>query len=443
MSRPLCFVLMPFGRKPDAAGGVVDFDTVYRVLLLPALEDAGLDALRSDHDLAGSILHKPLLERLIHSEYAIADLTTSNPTVLYLLGIRHALKGHTTVVVCAEGPAFDFGLGLLRPLIYRLNSVGRPEGVEAFRQSLVERLRRSAESVDSPVFQLIDPVAREEAGSENAARFRNSIQYSADFRRRLAEARVDGIQALRELEQELGSIESTKSDLALDLFRAYRSVAAWPEMNALAEKFPIELRNTPHVLEQWAMALNRVGEGRRAEAMLRGLLERLGPSSETFGLLGRVYKDRWQAALDRGDAPAAQQALDQATECYLRGFETDWRDAYPGINALTLMELQEPPDPHRTKLLAVVRYAVERRMATRKPDYWDNATWLEIAVLDSDEAAANAALTAVLASVREVWEPETTLRNLRLIRAARERRQPAEPWMLRIEDALEGASKSR
>ena len=29
MSLPLCFVLMPFGKKPTTAGALVDFDAVY------------------------------------------------------------------------------------------------------------------------------------------------------------------------------------------------------------------------------------------------------------------------------------------------------------------------------------------------------------------------------------------------------------------------------
>jgi hypothetical protein len=45
------------------------------------------------------------------------------------------------------------------------------------------------------------------------------------------------------------------------------------------------------------------------------------------------------------------------------------------------MEIKEPPDPRRTKLIPVVEYAVDRRIDTGKPDYWDYATHLELAVL--------------------------------------------------------------
>jgi hypothetical protein len=191
------------------------------------------------------------------------------------------------------------------------------------------------------------------------------------------------------------------------------------------------------VQEQLALALNRNGDGEGAERVLRELIERRGPSSETYGLLGRVYKDRWEAALKAGNAFLANALLDRAIDAYLRGFETDWRDAYPGVNAVTLMELKEPPDPRREQLVGVVAYAVERRIAAGTPDYWDFATRLELAVLANDEQHARAALGEALASVRERWEPETTARNLRLIREARDRRGVSTTWLAQMEQALQ------
>jgi hypothetical protein len=167
------------------------------------------------------------------------------------------------------------------------------------------------------------------------------------------------------------------------------------------------------------------------------VIERKGPSSETYGILGRVYKDRWEAALKAGENAAARGLLNRAIDAYLKGFEADWRDAYPGVNAVTLMELREPPDPRREALVPVVRYAVERKVASGKPDYWDHATLLELAVLAGDQAAATEALDAALAVVREAWEPETTARNLRLIREARERRGAPVPWADELEKELD------
>ncbi|MBV8522148.1 MAG: DUF4071 domain-containing protein [Acetobacteraceae bacterium] len=51
-------------------------------------------------------------------------------------------------------------------------------------------------------------------------------------------------------------------------------------------------------------------------------------------------KDRWEKSLKAGQTLLARGLLDKAIDAYLRGFEADWRHAYPGINAVTLMELR-------------------------------------------------------------------------------------------------------
>jgi hypothetical protein len=100
------------------------------------------------------------------------------------------------------------------------------------------------------------------------------------------------------------------------------------------------------------------------------------------------------------------------------------------------MELKEPPDPQREALIPVVTYAVERRIAAGKSDYWDYATLVELAILAKDEQKANAALHAALPIIREPWEPETTVRNLRLIRETREQRQDVVAWAKEVEQTL-------
>ena len=65
---------------------------------------------------------------------------------------------------------------------------------------------------------------------------------------------------------------------------------------------------------------------------------------------------------------------------------------------------------------------------------------LELAVLAKDEAAAGDALGQAQALVREPWEPTTTVRNLRLIREARERRSEDVPWVQALETELMAAA---
>ena len=104
------------------------------------------------------------------------------------------------------------------------------------------------------------------------------------------------------------------------------------------------------------------------------------------------------------------------------------------------MELKEEPDPRFEKIFPVVLYAVEQRIARGEPDYWDFTTLLELAVLGNDEKQAANYAGKAIAAIREVWEPETTCRNLRLIREAREKRGDDVRWIGEMEAALQASN---
>lgn len=433
---PLCFILMPFGRKPAGDGRFVDFDLVYEQLIKPAVVAADLEPLRADEEQAGGVIHKPMFERLILCEYAVADLTTANANVFYELGIRHAVRPASTILIFAGGAArLPFDVAPLRGLAYHINKDGQPvpddPAIGTLTQRLVEARRAKT---DSPVYQLVDGFPDIQHLKTDV--FRGRVQYCDELRKRIAAARDSGIEAIRAVARELGDIRDAEAGVVIDLFLSYRAVRAWDEMISLVEAMGEPLATTVMIREQLALALNRAGRSREAEQVLCELIRNRGPSSETYGLLGRVYKDRWETAVKAGKGDMGRGFLTKAIEAYLKGFETDWRDAYPGVNAVTLMELQEPPDLRRLKVIPVVRYAVGRRIEQGTPDYWDWATLLELAVLAGDKQEATDAFAKALASVRERWEPETTARNLRLIREARVRRGKPDDWAVFMEDEL-------
>lgn len=437
-SRPLCFVLMPFGTKPDASGVSIDFDAVYAELIAPAIRDAQLDPLRADEEMTGGIIHKAMFERLILCDYAVADLTTLNANVFYELGVRHAVRPCTTILLFAEGRRLPFDVSMLRALPYRLDEGGKPVDISRTQVQLAALLEAARSTTpDSPVFTLVAGWQAPPVDHTKTDTFRERVNYSGLIKERLARARKQGMDAISSVETELGPIEDVDAGVVIDLFLSYRAVKAWSKMLGLYDKMSPPLQKTVMVREQLALAYNRLGDGETAERILTDVIAQRGPSSETYGILGRVYKDQWDKAVAAGGNLLASGLLRRAIEAYLKGFESDWRDAYPGINAVTLMELSDPPDPRREQLLPVVRYAVERRISSGQPDYWDYATVVELAVLASDEMRAKAALGDALARVRETWEPETTARNLRLINDARQHRGQLAPWMRDIEKALQ------
>src|SRR5580698_9642374 len=141
MAKSVCFVLMPFGVKADASGRSIDFDCIYETIFKPAVNTTGLLPVRADEEQAQGFIHKLMYERLLLSEYAVADLTILNPNVYYELGIRHATREQTTVLTLAEGSPLPFDLGPVRALPYKVRKNGRPADAAASRAALAQRLK--------------------------------------------------------------------------------------------------------------------------------------------------------------------------------------------------------------------------------------------------------------------------------------------------------------
>ena len=443
-ANPLCFVLMPFGRKRGEGGRTIDFDSVYTRVIKGAVEQANLEPLRADEEEVGGIIHKPTFERLVLCEYAIADLTTANANVFYELGVRHAAKPHTTILLYAAGHGqLPFDVAPLRAIAYELGGDGTPAQAGQARRELTARLvkGKSRVTLDSPLYQLLDDYPS--VSHEKTDVFRDRVAYEKKIKTRLAQARRKGLQAIQTVEGELGSLSDTEAGIIVDVFLSYRSVSAWDEMIRVYQSMNEILQRTTLVQEQLGLALNRAGRGEEAEGVLGDLIQQRGPSSETFGILGRVYKDRWQRAVAEGATAKAEGLLRKVVDTYRRGFESDWRDAYPGVNALTFLRLLKGKNEEYFSLLPVVWYAVRRKMSAGDPDYWDYATCLELAVLDGDEDAARRALADALGMQRESWEAETTAKNLRMIRESVGGVEEKDVWIGELERELERASRAK
>lgn len=440
---PLCFVLMPFGMKKDPSGGPdINFNRIYDDAIRPGIIAAGMEPVRADEERTGGIIHRAMFERLLLCDFAVADLTTANANVFYELGVRHTARPATTLAIFASHQMPPFDVNYLRALPYQLGAGNSFEEREAelLSKALSKRLAELRdiairdEIADSPVFQLL---GAEGYMAPDIARlktdvFRERVRYSVETKRALADARDSGnTDALVKIEEGFKALDGVEVGVLVDLFLSYRAVEAWKKMIELYERLPASLRRSVMMREQLAFALNRNKQRREAIEILEKITSEHGPSSETNGLLGRVYKDLWMEAVESGQASLAKGYLDRAIAAYVRGFEADWRDAYPGINAVTMLDIKgdEQSLKLKSEMLPVVRYSVTQRLKLSKPDYWDYATMLELAVLDEDEQTARHYLGDALAGVHERWAPTTTANNLALIRDARRTRGVEQPWL--------------
>jgi hypothetical protein len=461
--RPLCFIVMPFGVKPDPGGlPDIDFDRLYETAIKLAVEDAGMVPIRADHEATGGVIHKPMFERLLLCDYVLADLTTANANVFYELGVRHTARPSTTLTIFATHQKIPFDVNFLRSLPYDLgkdNAFGEAEA-KALRAAVGQRLHELRElaikqaPVDSPLFQLLSEWKSPDIAHLKTDVFREQVQLNEELKCRLTTIRTkakrpdlisEAKQELQMLREEIGELDAIDVGTTIDLFLSFRALEDWDGMIALYGQMPEVLRHQILVREQLGFAYNRRASLNRNPAdrvealrLLEEVEDQQGPSSETCGLIGRIYKDQWSEALEAGRKIEAKGFLLKSLEAYRRGFRADQRDAYPGINALTLLEIKGDPASlqEKSKLLPIVRFAVERRLGDQ-PNYWDYATMLELDVLAEDQEAAEADLAYSMASVREPWEPKTTARNLRLIEQARSSRQVDTAWLQEIITALD------
>jgi len=112
LHRPVCFVLTPFGVKihPDS-GASVDLD----------------------QDVAG-LKEGSVQERVIGAEFTVADVTTRDPAILFLLGARAERMPGTTLVLAARGSETQLAnWSAIRVVVYDLDEGNRLSSRESMR----------------------------------------------------------------------------------------------------------------------------------------------------------------------------------------------------------------------------------------------------------------------------------------------------------------------
>jgi len=466
--QPLCFVLMPFGNKPDPAGGAdIDFDRVYEAAIQPGIQDAGMIPIRADEEKLGGIIHKAMYERLLVCEFAVADLTTSNANVLYELGVRHAARPRTTLTIFAAQKALPFDVAPLRAQMYELGDGNclPDSNAEVLRQLVrdnlldLKKLAHGQNTPDSPLFELVSRWRPVLLVPEDVDSFREELKAIEQLKQELGDIRAkSNVKELRsEAADELAGIRervlgsgTTDVGVLTGLMLGHRALSDWTGMIEVYGKLPEFLQKEAKARQQLAFAHNRraekdenPAEREHALQLLLTLEREQGPTSETSGLIGRIYKSQWEQARADGKDLQASSYLKKAIAAYVEGFEADSRDPYPGINAVTLLDVQgdEAALEKKRRLLPVVRFATEQRLRGRAPDYWDHATLLEIAVLENDADQALDALGSALTASTESWQPKSTAGNLRIIRQARKERGDDVSWLSEIIHELDPAGE--
>jgi hypothetical protein len=356
-----CFVSMQFGTKTTPDGKVLDYDFLYREIIRPAVEELGFECHRLDDLMtSGSIWHKTMFAAVISSDVMITDITTGNANVFYELGIRHALRRGRTILISAGGsqPA---NISLLPVLFYQSDGTGRITGADEFRSQLQSFIRQTRQDTasDSPIFEFFpDLEVTLPSDLERKARKRGPrlTKNQREFVQSVLESPAQAKGDLERSEAEFRGAPEADPTAFMELLKRSRDLSEWDRLVGLADDAPEEIRKSPEVRNLLVLALNRrngPGDQDRAISLMEQQIGETGGDSESFGILGRIYKDRYDQAKERGDSVEATSNLDKAIETYRNGFDKNPRDYYPGINVVNLL-LQRGGDAERAELDALV-----------------------------------------------------------------------------------------
>jgi len=168
------FIVRPVNVKEG-----IDFEAVERLLIQPALKEAGLEGATTTEIAKAGNIREDMFRLLVTADLVVADLSIHNANVFYELGVRHGLRPKGTLLIRADVHTYPFDLQTDRFLLY--DAVHPEVTVEKLTRALKDTL--TATGTDSPVYKMLPSLP---APSWTALRvvpqdFREAIDYAAAY----------------------------------------------------------------------------------------------------------------------------------------------------------------------------------------------------------------------------------------------------------------------
>jgi len=313
-----CFVVMGFGEKTDYYSNpqrVLNLNRTYEDIIEPAVTASGLECIRADKIIHSTVIDKPMYENLLDADLVIADLSTSNANAIYELGVRHALRPRTTIVIAEDKFTFPFDFNHLS--ITKYEHLGKEIGfreVMRMREVLQQKITVlvDKEETDSPVFLFLPHLASDEQTETPPAAPSAPAQDVKSF--------ADLLETFREAKKSVNQ----PSD--------------WLIVVAVLKRL-LNLQPTdPYIVQQLALATykSKLPDALESLRQARTILDALKPDTsaeaETVGLWGAIHKRLWEVGKERRD-------LDTAIRSYARGYFIK-DDYYNGINFAFLLNVR-------------------------------------------------------------------------------------------------------
>jgi hypothetical protein len=447
-----CFVVMGFGKKTDfETGRTLDLDKTYRNIIKPAVLDAGMACTRADEIPHSGVIDVPMYERLLTADVVVADLSTSNKNAFYELGVRHALRPHTTIVICEDG-AKSFPFDVNHVLIRQYHHMGEGidfDEVQRFRAALTQAIKdiynQDPRPNDSPVYTFLNDLTppalaaamhgvaqavAKAAPVVEAAAPATDIVYS-EMMQQVDEAQHDNdfVTAKALLARLRKKMKEAATKAAADARqKGQASVQERPEDPYVIQRLALVSYKSKHPSPQAALE--------EARDLLAALNPQTSNDTETLGLWGAVHKRLWELT----EEPAH---LDEAVRGYQRGFYLR-NDFYNGINLAYLLNVRASSSRRRAEaagspqqvnelradavacfvdarkirpeVLAICEEALQNEKLSDDGKYWVLATMAEAYLGIGDDERAAKKIQEAFAVASAQWMRDSTQEQMDKLR---------------------------
>lgn len=308
MEEKICFVIMGFGKKKDPdTNRTIDLDATYKKIIRPAVKSEKCKCIRADEIIESGVIDRSMYALLYYADIVIADISTFNPNAIYELGVRHALRPYSTIIIKEDEGKIPFDIGHVRMVSYK--HLG-DEISESEAQKSVSQLRELIRTVirqpktDSPLYSCISGIQKPEIGEDEILKIIDELKNNEDSIYALTEkakdcmGKKDFVEAEKIWQKLCSKTENEKYYIQQQALCRYKS------------KNPNELQALTDALVIMAKIENQT-------------------DTETLGILGAINKRLWYIT-------SQQSYLAKAIDLYKRGWNL-YKDYYTGENYATCM----------------------------------------------------------------------------------------------------------
>lgn len=382
---------MGFGKKMDYLNSKeVDLDIIYKKVIKDLFNSlTEYELIRADEISSSEIIDVSMYSLLLKADLVIADITTMNENAIYELGIRHALKPFSTIIMMQESEKIPFDLNHCRILTYKdFGEVLDDEEAKKIKTNLHSFIRVSEEqNVDSPLYTYLP----------------NIIPPN------ISDSEFDELLDTAKTKEETISNLLSKAEALKNESKFKESILKWKKLQEI-------LPNNDYVVQQLALVQYKSKYPNETIALGDALntIQSLNPKKsldlETIGITGAIYKNLFYLNNN-------YDYLDEAMKYYKKGFIIK-NDYYNGENYSTCLLLKTQKTDLKVDEIEYLKFEskkvcreiislLEENIRYNEINYWMYATLATCYLRLNDEKNYKKYEAVFFANTAIPWQIET------------------------------------